>query len=91
MSERTFYQCRLERLVSPDNLLVTTGWIEGRGAKVGAFVEMPPGTKELWKVAEAFLDNGVPENVLKKRQIMNRGSLPSVEKMPGEMNKVLGK
>ena len=79
MTPKQYFQCRLEREESPGTVTVTVGWIEARGAKVGAEVELLP-SKQLWKVAKVF-DHAVPEDTLKKHQRLNRGSLPSVEKM----------
>lgn len=76
---KTYYQCRLEREESPDTITVTTGWIEARGAKKGAEVELLPARK-LWKVADVFGPE-TPEDILKKNKILNRGSLPSIERM----------
>lgn len=73
-SMKQYFQCRLRRGDSE-----TTGWIEARGAKAGATVELLP-SRELWEVAEVF-KHGLPEDVLKENQRLNRGSLPSVERM----------
>ena len=69
---KQYFQCRLKRGVSE-----TTGWIEARGAKVGATVELLP-SHELWDVVEVFR-HGLPEDVLKEQQRLSRGSLPSVK------------
>lgn len=69
-----YFQCRLRRGTS-----VTTGWIERRGAKAGVTVELLP-AGELWEVVEAG-KRGMPEYLLKEHQLLNRGSLPSVERM----------
>ena len=71
---KQYYQCRLEQ-----GTRTTTGWIEARGAKVGQFVELLP-EREFWRVAEVFT-HGLPEDVLKENQRLNRRSLPSVEAM----------
>lgn len=71
---KTYYQCRLRRGTS-----VTTAWIEDRGARVGAIVELLP-AKEDWEVVEVF-HPGQPEDVLRTNQRLNRNSLPSVERM----------
>lgn len=71
---KQYFQCRLRRGTSE-----TTGWIEARGAKVGLTVELLP-SRDKWKVAEVFT-HGLPENVLRERQRLNRHSLPSVEGM----------
>lgn len=75
MGERPrYFQCRLVR--SNNTSLQTTGWIEARGAKVGAQVELLP-SKEWWTVAEVF-DHGLPEEMLREYQRMHRKSLPSI-------------
>ena len=71
---KQYLQCRLQRGASE-----TTGWIEARGAKVGATVELLP-SGEMWEVAEVF-KHGLPEDVLKETQKLNRKSLPSVQAM----------
>lgn len=55
------------------------GWIEARGAKVGASIELLP-SREFWDVIEVF-SHGLPEDMLKKYQLLNRNSLPSIESM----------
>ena len=69
---KQYFQCRLQRGVSE-----TVGWIEARGAKVGVAVELLP-SGEMWEVAEVF-EHGLPEDVLKETQKLNRKSLPSVQ------------
>lgn len=71
---KTYYQCHLTR-----GCTETTRWIEGRGAKVGATVEVLP-DRELWTVTKVF-HPGLPESVLRDNQRLNRGSLPSVKRM----------
>jgi len=71
---KTYYQCRLNRGEQE-----TTGWIDQRGAKEGVEVEMLPG-RELWTVAKVF-QPGIPEGMLREQQRLNRGSLPSIERM----------
>jgi hypothetical protein len=71
---KQYFQCRLRRGDSH-----TTGWIEARGAKVGATVELLP-SREMWEVAQVYA-HGLPEDVLKEQQKLNRGSLPSVKRM----------
>ena len=72
---KQYFQCRLRRGTSEK-----TGWIEARGAKVGAAVELLP-DRELWDVAEVFKGHGIPEDLLKEHQRLHRGSLPSVKSM----------
>lgn len=71
---KQFQQCRLTR-----DGQEMTAWIEARGAKPGATVELLP-SRELWTVAEVY-DHALPEDVLKESQRLNRRSLPSVEAM----------
>lgn len=71
---KQYFQCRLQRGIS-----TTTRWIEARGAKVGATVEVLP-SGEVWFVTEVY-KHGLPEDMLKEHQRMNRHSLPSVEGM----------
>jgi hypothetical protein len=73
-SAKQYFQCRLRRGDSE-----RVGWIEARGATVGVSVELLP-SGELWEVVEVF-EHGLPEAVLKEQQRLNRGSLPSVERM----------
>jgi hypothetical protein len=72
---KLYVQCRLRRGDTE-----TTRWIEQRGAKPGALVEVLP-DRELWEVAEAFPATALPENMLRHMQQLHRGSLPSVERM----------
>lgn len=71
---KQYFQCRLRRGDSE-----TTGWIEARGARVGATIELLP-SREDWVVAEVF-GHSLPEDILKEQQKLNRGSLPSVKRM----------
>lgn len=70
---KTYHQCRLRRGTTE-----TTAWIEARGAKEGADIELLP-DHETWRVTNVYGD-GIPENLLKTHQQLNRGSLPSVER-----------
>jgi len=45
---KTYHMCRFEKVVDGHTIL-TTGWIEGRGAKTGAKVEIK-GEEGLWDV-----------------------------------------
>jgi hypothetical protein len=58
---------------------VTVAWIEERGAKLGAQVELLP-SREWWEVS-AVHRHTLPEDALKEHQRLHRGSLPSVERM----------
>ena len=71
---KQYFQCRLRRGTSE-----TTGWIEARGAKTGVSVELLP-SRELWEVVEVF-EHGLPEELLKEHQKLNRRSLPSIDPM----------
>lgn len=68
----TYQQCRLQRGTE-----ITTGWIETRGAKKGARVEVLP-SREWWDVVEVF-PHTLTEDLLREQQRLNRRSLPSVE------------
>jgi hypothetical protein len=72
---KQYYQCRLRM-----GTLETTGWIEKRGAKVGASVELLP-SREKWEVVEVFALNVLPEESLRETQRLNRNSLRSIEPM----------
>jgi hypothetical protein len=54
----------------------TVGWIEDRGAKLGARVEMEDGN--FWTVNEVF-DHTMSRETLREKQRMDRGSLLSVK------------
>ena len=69
---KQYFQCRLQRGISE-----TVGWIEAKGAKVGASVELLP-SKEMWDVVEVY-EHGLPEDILKEYQRLNRKSLPSIQ------------
>src|SRR4051812_15842230 len=69
-----YYQCHLRRGAE-----TTTGWIEERGARVGATVELLP-ARALWQVVSVHGPR-LAEHMLREQQRLNRGSLPSVERM----------
>lgn len=69
---KQFQQCRLRRGTAE-----TVGWIEKRGARRGARVELLP-SRELWDVVEVFAHT-LPEDSLRETQRLNRRSLPSVQ------------
>ncbi|SCX34522.1 hypothetical protein [Mycolicibacterium fluoranthenivorans] len=74
---KTYRQCRL-RLGTEE----TTGWIETRGAKVGAHVELFAGSSTFWEVVvEVFADVTLDHAQLREQQQLNRNSLPSVQGM----------
>lgn len=82
MTVKQYYQCRLRQGTSE-----TIGWIEARGAKVGSYVELLPDA-EFWHVVEVY-SHGLPEDMLKEQQKLNRKSLASIE--PMAPSKVVGK
>jgi hypothetical protein len=67
-------QCLLRR-----NNEETTAWIEERGARNGALVELllRNGKSEFWTVAEVY-DFAMEQAVLEGHNRLNRGSLPSI-------------
>lgn len=69
------YQCRLRK-----GTLEQTAWIEKRGAKLGATVELLP-SHEMWEVTAVFTSNAMLEETLREVQHLNRNSLPSVKGM----------
>jgi hypothetical protein len=75
MQTKQYYQCLMRM-----GTLETTGWIEARGARKGAQVELLP-SRELWEVVKVFKENVLPEESLRETQRLNRRSLPSVEPM----------
>jgi hypothetical protein len=80
MPANQYFQCLLRRGQSE-----TTGWLEKRAAKAGAEIELLP-SRELWTVAKVY-EHGLPADVLKEHQLLNRNSLLSVEPMqrPGRV------
>lgn len=79
---KTYFQCKLRQ---GDN--ETTGWIEQRGAKVGARIELKGAhfdnvesiadDADFWDVIEVY-PNGLSENVLRQKQANDRNALPSI-------------
>ena len=72
----TYYQCRLRRAESE-----TIGWIEERGAKVGASVELKTADGERWDVVEVFTP-GLDAAKLREKQQNDRNALPSIAADP---------
>jgi hypothetical protein len=68
----TYYQCRFKRGESE-----TIAWIEERGAKVGASVELKTADGECWDVIEVFTP-GLDEAKLREKQQNDRNALPSI-------------
>jgi hypothetical protein len=67
----TYYQCRFQRGSK------TIAWIEERGAKVGASVELKTADGERWNVIEMFVP-GLDEAKLREKQQNDRNALPSI-------------
>lgn len=65
-----WYQCRLQQGESQ-----TVGWIEGRGAKIGADVELPE-LGGMWRVIAVY--NHMDGTALREKQARDRNSLPSI-------------
>ena len=75
MSEN--FQCRLSRQTT-NGMLEQVAWINERGAKVGAVVELKD-TGEYWQVMEVY-PGGIEDLDLREHQRLNRGSLLSIKK-----------
>ena len=71
---KKYQQCRLSK-----GEFTATAWIEQRGAKIGAIVELLPSRDE-WTVTKVY-DHVMSEDSLREVQMLNRRSLPSVEGM----------
>ena len=71
-----WYQCKLAK----GNGEVTVGWIEARGAKAGARVQLLDEGYggEPWTVVKVNHTTGMEEELLKKKQMLDRHSLPSL-------------
>lgn len=73
MTATIFYQCRLHR-----GLERRVGWIEARGAKTGARVQIKGEESQgLWSVAEVF-QPALDATWLTEKQRKDRGSLKSL-------------
>ena len=71
----SFYQCRFRRGTER-----TVAWIEARGGKVGAWVDLETlDDGGLWEV-EAVFDAPLEDRALKEMQRLNRNSLSSLMK-----------
>ena len=77
---KQYFQCRLHRHGLQEGRLERVGWIEERGAKVGAHVQVQP-EGDFWVVDEVYKNTSMPEHQLKEHQRLHRGSLPSVKGM----------
>jgi len=73
-----YYQCKLARPGAHGGTMEMVTWIEARGAKVGAKVELLP-SKLVWEVVEVGVD--LPAETLAAHRQMHRKSLPSIEPM----------
>lgn len=73
----TYHQCRFEQLTD-EGLKTTTGWIEKRGAKVHALVELK-GETGLWRVTS--VSEGISEEEYKVMTWKSRRKLPSLKSM----------
>jgi hypothetical protein len=74
----TYYQCELSQGTGR-----TRGYIEDRGAKVGAMVEIKDnGFNGLWRV-DAVSETGISEEKMRADQQMNRNAFGSIEPMRG--------
>lgn len=71
---KTYYQCDMRMVDHPQ--IHTTGWIEARGAKVGAQVELKPQNR-FWEVV-AVHDVPMPGDVLAETQQQRRKPPPSI-------------
>ena len=68
-----FYQCELTK---PDGS-TTIAWIEERGAKIGAEVELKTADGQFWRVNYVYAF-GLSEDALRQKQINDRHALPSI-------------
>jgi hypothetical protein len=67
-----YFQCKFRRGDAE-----TIAWIEERGAKVGAEVELLSADGQFWRVVEVY-QPGLDEAVLREKQKKDRNSLPSI-------------
>lgn len=67
-----YFQCRMR-----NGNAETVGWIEARGAKVGAKVQLLSGDGKFWEVIEVY-HPGIEDDVLRAKQANDRNSLPSI-------------
>jgi hypothetical protein len=67
-----FKQCKFRR-----GDAYTVAWIEERGAKVGANVELKTADGEFWEVVEVY-DYAMDEAALRQKQANDRQALPSI-------------
>jgi hypothetical protein len=72
-----YFQCKMRR-----GNAETVAWIEERGAKVGAEVELTTADGECCKVVEVW-QPGMEEEALRAKQAADRNSLPSKTRKAG--------
>lgn len=72
MSDDLWFQCRFRKAGEE-----TVAWIEERGAKVGALVELKTADGEKWEVAEVYLP-GLDGAALRAKHANDRNALPSI-------------
>jgi hypothetical protein len=68
----TYFQCELSREGH-----TTVAWIEERGAKVGASVELKSADGEFWRVKKVYAHD-LDEAALRQKQANDRNALPSI-------------
>lgn len=68
----TYFQCRMRQGTAE-----TVAWIEERGAKVGASVELKSADGKFWDVIEVY-PGGIDEAALRQKQANDRNALPSI-------------
>lgn len=78
---KRYVQCLLRRVSADERFVESqTAWIERRGAKRGAEVELKP-SNERWTVQKVYASIELDETQLRELRTLNRASLPSVEAM----------
>lgn len=75
MASDLYYQCKLRRGTEE-----TVGWIEARGAKLGARVELldMDRPKELWTVQQVAYSAPMEKAALQAKQAHDRKGFPSI-------------
>ncbi len=76
--QKMYMQCRMEQQ-REHGIAELVGWIEERGAKVGARIELK-GEEGLWVVVTAG-GPAVEIQKLREKQAADRASLPSIKEM----------
>lgn len=72
-----FYQCLLEREDDPGHFLKQVAWIEERGAKPGAKVEVKEDGM-FWDVVHVYKSFGLEEKILRDKQARDRDAFGSI-------------